>query len=496
MKRTGWKKQHKWFGLIFSFFLLMFCVSGIILNHRHAVAAVNISRKWLPQTYHYRNWNNGLVRGTLECQINGKPAQLLYGTAGIWLTDSAATTFSDFNKGLPEGIDYRNIRNIVQTPSGEKICAGQFALYAYHSPKGWSKIDLPLQEEERLTDLALQGDTLVAAGRSHLYISRPPYTKFEASSLKAPEGYKPQVTLFRTTWTLHSGEAFGVAGKLLVDAIAVIIITLCLTGITSWILPKQIKHNRQRDKDVRTKTRWFKKSVTMHGKAGRWTILFTLFVALTGICLRPPIMIPLVQISTPPIPGTNLDNLNPWNERLRAIRYDHDRNEWLISTTEGFYTLATLQSIPRKEPISPPVSVMGVNVLRQNGTGQWLVGSFSGMYVWDRNTAEIKDYYTHQAPPPNSGAPFGKKAIAGYSDNIAGKARVFEYKNGCGFAPMPPQYATLPISLWNLCVEIHTGRIYTIFGTASIFYIFFAGLVTLWIIMTGYKIRNRHKNKQ
>ena len=34
MNKRKFIQHHKWFGLLISFFLLMFCVSGILLNHR------------------------------------------------------------------------------------------------------------------------------------------------------------------------------------------------------------------------------------------------------------------------------------------------------------------------------------------------------------------------------------------------------------------------------------------------------------------------------
>ena len=36
--KNFWKKYHKWVGLFFSFFILMFCFSGIVLNHRTLLA--------------------------------------------------------------------------------------------------------------------------------------------------------------------------------------------------------------------------------------------------------------------------------------------------------------------------------------------------------------------------------------------------------------------------------------------------------------------------
>jgi hypothetical protein len=53
MKRATWRKHHKWFGLLFAFFLLMFCLSGIVLNHRTWVSDINVSRKWLPASYRF-----------------------------------------------------------------------------------------------------------------------------------------------------------------------------------------------------------------------------------------------------------------------------------------------------------------------------------------------------------------------------------------------------------------------------------------------------------
>ena len=66
MKKGTWRKQHKWLGIGLSFFMLMFCVSGILLNHRSLIKEVNVSRKYLPSRYEFQKWNGGLLRGTLD----------------------------------------------------------------------------------------------------------------------------------------------------------------------------------------------------------------------------------------------------------------------------------------------------------------------------------------------------------------------------------------------------------------------------------------------
>ena len=70
MKRKTWHKYHKWIGIFISFFLLMFCLSGIVLNHRQCFAGINVSRSLLPERYTFKQWNNGLLRGTPRISPN------------------------------------------------------------------------------------------------------------------------------------------------------------------------------------------------------------------------------------------------------------------------------------------------------------------------------------------------------------------------------------------------------------------------------------------
>lgn len=109
--KFGWKAVHKWIGLILTIFLLLFCISGLILNHRSSVIAYSVSRGLLPAGYRIKNFNNAIVKGTLP--LDGGRI-LAYGNAGLWLTDSLFSTATDFNAGLPSGIDSKNIRNVVR----------------------------------------------------------------------------------------------------------------------------------------------------------------------------------------------------------------------------------------------------------------------------------------------------------------------------------------------------------------------------------------------
>ena len=249
---------------------------------------------------------------------------------------------------------------MAQTPDGSLFAAGQFGLYR-NDGKGWESTPLVLFAHERISDLVLKGDTMVVVGRSYLYTSVSPYNEFSRLELKAPEGYDGKVSLFRTVWLMHSGEMFGTVGKLIMDAVAVILIVLCLTGITYWLLPKYIKRIRMSGKTatgsiqlMKSSLNWhdklgryiMKSSLNWHDKLGRYSFIILMFVAFTGWCLRPPVLIALVSFRTPAIPYTVADSDNAWNDRLRMLRYDAEYGDWLLSSSEGIFSLATLRSVP------------------------------------------------------------------------------------------------------------------------------------------------------
>lgn len=483
MKKAAWRKHHKWFGLILSFFIIMFCVSGLVLNHSELFSNVNISRSALPSDYRYKQWNGGLLRGTMRWQKQ----VLIYGNSGIWLTDSTAASVTDFNQGLPHGADFRQIRGMVTTPAGEVFALGQYGFYRLQPNGQWSEEALPREEDEKLSDITTQGDSLIVTGRSHIFLARPPYANFARISLTKAANDDGKVSLFRTIWFLHSGELFGIVGVLLVDSIAIVLIFLTLTGVVYWFLPHLSK---ERGRLLRRKlSAW-------HNHIGKLTIALTLFLCITGWMLRPPALIAIASGKIPPIPFTTMDSNNPWHEKLRTLRYDTNEQEWLLYSSEGFFSLKDLHAQPQALTAQPPVSVMGINAQEKDSQGQWLIGSFYGMFRWNRKQATVTDYFTGRPAEPIRGIPVGKNAVAGFTAHFSKSPIVVDYYHGTPALPMPPRMASLPMSLRNVCIEIHTGRIYTFLGKGTLLYIFLIGLALAWCIWTGWKIRyNNHRTK-
>lgn len=488
-KILTWKKYHRWVGLVMSVFMLVFCVSGIILNHRSLFRECEVSRSLLPLSYHVKNFNNGIVRGTLAI---GGDSVLAYGCAGVWLTDKQAKAWKELNAGLPKGVDNRNVRNMVMTKDGDIWMATQYDIFRLCGTL-WKKTPLA-DNDTRITDIALNKDSskVVILSRDAVFFP-------DRRVLKAPNGYAPKTTLFRTVWKLHSGEFFGLPGKLVVDVVAMVLIVISVTGILIFILPYGIR--RQKRKGAKNIAGSLCKQMTWnqrwHNRLGYFTLVLTLWLAVTGMCLRPPLMIPLVLVQA----NQKVEDDNVWKDKLRAIRWDASAQCWIVSTSDGFVKVdENLQTAPVMvaKDKSPEISPMGINVFEKNGEQEWLVGSFSGMYRWNPQTGIVLDYFTGKPTERKSMRPLSTSVVAGYSkDFLLGKPMVFDYSKGTGSLPMPDVLKGAKMSLWNVALELHVGRCYAPFlGPFSDLFVFVSGLLISLTLLSGYVILRRRKKRK
>lgn len=541
-----WKKYHRWLGLVLSVFMLVFCVSGIILNHREAFSGCEVSRKWLPASYHIKNFNNGVVKGTVvkksaahSLSSENCDSVLAYGCAGVFLTDSRLSTWQDFNAGLPESIDERNVRHVVKAKDGSLWCAALRDVYRYdENSHRWKKVELP-GNEKRIMDVALAKDsmTVVALTRSRLF-TIVPFVQYgeivkigksssetyrvESKIIPAPKKYEPKTTLFKLVWHLHSGEFFGLPGKLVVDAIALVLIVLSITGILLFILPYGIRRAKKLAAKARMKRlgKQFAWNMKWHNKIGYVTIVLTLWIAITGMCLRPPLMVPLVLSKLPQAVG---EDGNVWQDKLRAIRWDAVQGDWLVSTSEGFLRVdEDFSQAPKMLPDDecPKLSPMGVTVWESDGKGGWIVGSFRGIYRWNpvnHSLNQILDYFTGKPSEETSMIPISDNLVCGYSEDfLGGKPLVFDFAKGVEDAkgqavalgndePKTSRNEesmsdliceTAPMSLWNVALELHVGRCYSPFlGPLSDLFVFLSGLLITLVLLSGYIISHRRRKK-
>ncbi|MFY9152081.1 MAG: PepSY-associated TM helix domain-containing protein [Prolixibacteraceae bacterium] len=490
------RKYHKWPGIVITLFVILFSVSGIFMNHRNLISSVDLKRSLLPEEYEYKNWNNGAVKSV--CLISADSA-LVYGNIGIWLSTDGFKTFQDWNTGFPSGIDNRKISKIIQTPEGKLFAGTYFGLFQFsENGKKWQKIELPVGEE-RITDLILKKDELLVQTRSFLLKSTGGNT-FLTIALPEPLGYKKEASLFKTLWLLHSGEIWGDVGKLVVDLFGLAILIISITGLMHFIFPKWLKNRKKKQKETSKLVTARNINLRWHNKLGWIFIPFLIFVTITGMFLRPPLLIPIANSVVFPIPGTVLNSPNPWYDKLRRVLYDEQQNIFVFSTNDGiFFADGDFKEPMRRLMNEPPVSVMGCNVLEKKGQGTYLIGSFNGLFLWNPFSGEVWDYLSgnsYQATEV-AGPPISKDMIDGWFADQSENEFYFDYnhgvlpiRNNSKFSEMNPEVIRKsPISLWNLSLEIHTGRIFeSLIGMLYILYVPLAGICILVVLISGFLI--------
>ena len=489
------KKLHQWPAIIIAFFAIIFALSGIIMNHRQLVSPVDVLRKILPPNYTYKNWNQAAVRGSVQ---TGENETLIYGNIGTWKAKDGFNSFEDFNQGFPKGVDNRKIYSVVQHKN--TLFAGtQMGLYKREAGKGWEKIGLNV--EDRIADLALKNDTLLVLTR-HYLLKSANGADFIQIQLPKPVGYERKTGLFNTFWELHSGELFGLAGKLIVDLLGAVTIFLSVSGLLHFFFPKIISRRKKKAKEVSTYVSAKKTNLHWHNIVGYIFVLFLIINTFSGMHLRPPLLIAIANKQVGIIPGTHMDSPNPWFDKLRRVQWDEDSNRYIFSTSEGFYFAEeTLTKTLEPAFSQPPVSVMGCNVLKPLGNEIYLVGSFSGMFLWNIETGEVADFFTQQryVEPEGMQSPIGAHMAAGL---VEGKESAFwfDYNTGVqriasaagvpslAFPEMPEEIRkSSPMSLWNAALEIHTGRIFEKWiGPFYILIVPLAGICMLIVLISGF----------
>lgn len=498
--KRNWKKTfiklHKVPALSMILFVVLFSISGIIMNHRSLFSSIDISRDYLGSKYQYSNWNKAAIKSSIK--LSGD-SLLIYGNIGVSLSLDNFKTFHDFNNGFGKGADRRKVESMIRSSKGDVYAGTLFGLYKLDDKDKWQHISLPI-EEERIVDIIEANGDLLVMTRSH--IMKADISGFTVLSIPQAETYDGKISLFKTLWQIHSGEILGLPGKLFVDLLAIVLLVMCFTGLVYFLFPKWIKRRRKKKLDVKSEVKFLKQNSKWHNKFGKYTVFFLLVLTLTGMFLRPPLLIIIASNKVPKIPFTHLDNDNSWLDAFRRMQYDKDLDRYLIATTDGvYYSDDKFSSELKKYRNSPPISVMGVNVFECMGNGSYLVGSFSGLFAWNPESNAIINYVTRKyyVPTKRMGPPISNHPVTGYIRDLNNKEYCFEYDYGVRslsgreeFTAMPEKLINTPMSLWNLSLEVHTARIYQyIFGVFYMLIIPIVGIIIMMILISGYLIQRK-----
>lgn len=501
----SYKKLHRWPGLIISFVLLYYGFTGIIMNHRELFSGIDFNRRIMPSNYDYRNWNNAALKGSL---VIGSDSILVYGNIGIWLTDTTFTRYISLNQGFPKGSDNRKIFDIHKTSDGSLYAAAFSGLYGFdRATNSWERFNTD-DRERRFTGIESIGDTVYAVNRSHLFIgeSEGIKTGFRKKELAPQPGYDSKITLFQTIWQIHSGEIFGIPGKVYVDMLGIITIFLSVTGIIWFFAPGWIKKRIKRNRNAASLVKTGKWSLRWHNKIGAWTFPLLILLFLTGMFLRPPLLIAIGDSRVLPIKHSHLDQPNPWYDKLRDLLYDPGRNKLFLATSEGIYMMDPSVLKPEAPVSQPPVSVMGITVFENYHGGNFLIGSFSGLFIWNPERTEILDFIRGEPyREPGMGRPVGDYKVTGMITDTRSKRYLVDYSTGImplhhnNFFPGMPEniIRESKISLWSVCLEIHTGRIFeNITGGFYILIVPLAGITGIIVVFSGYMVWRRKFRKK
>ena len=256
-----------------------------------------------------------------------------------------------------------------------------------------------------------------------------------------------------------------------------------------------IKRRKKKQKPVKPLARATKKNLRWHNVVGYIFVLFLLINTFTGMHLRPPLLIAIATKEMGIIPGTHLDSPNPWFDKLRRVHWDKENEIYIFSTSEGFYFAdEKFSGKLQLAPSQPPVSIMGCNIFKPLNGDNFLVGSFSGLFIWNIRNGSVTNYITGKpyVPPTGMTSPIGADMAAGLVEGT-NSAFWFDYNHGAislthdNFTEMPQEILDAsPMSLWNVSLEVHTGRIFEhLLGPFYILYVPIAGICLLIVLISG-----------
>ena len=493
------RSWHKYLSLSFGIIIFFYALSGIILNHRSLFANITINRNYLPSNYLLRNWSQATVRSKINLNKNER---LIFGTIGVWKTDLKYNTFTDFNQGLPTGIDYKKSFDLKKTSKGTLFLATENGIYAraLHHDK-WSKLPTDSISNQRIYSLQEIDGSLFFMNRNSMFSINLDFEErfnstaildniiIQSHHLIPPKEYNNDLSLFRTLWFIHSGEIFGPIGKFFVDVLSILMMILIFTGFF-FIFYKYFKRKKLLKKNLTSLKVTLR---TLHLRLGSWlAILFTI-LAITGSFLRPPFLILISDIEIPKIPGTHFSNDNIWFEKLRGFYYDSDDNSFYIFTGKGeiLHTANLVRPLKKLHNL-PPISIMGMNHFSKLTSNQFLIGSFSGLFIWNKNTGSSINFFTKQrfVKPKRASSPVSDYLVTGFftEGNVS---HYFDFSKGSTTLNkgIMPNYIKekSPMSLWTLALEIHTGRFLSQYlGPFFLLYVPFSGLVLTIILFVGF----------
>ncbi|MCG8476022.1 MAG: PepSY domain-containing protein [Cytophagales bacterium] len=508
-RKKGWAKRlyqfskatHKYIGIGLSVFLLWMSASGIILNHPDWFASFGVHKSLVPGEYHPQHWNRGTMN---QAAFIGQDTVIFGGKQGVWMSTDGGKSFrSVMSEAFSSSPYFKKTNALLYLKEKQTLMVGTFGgLWAFHLPSlAWRKINLS-EAHPHIVKLLRRNDQLLAFSKSHVYGAEISGFNFKKLSMK--QAPRESMDLITYTFALHSGWLWGMPGRLVYDLVSLVLIFLTVTAL--YITFRKTKKKKPKPK---RSNKLLAFCIRQHTKIGVWVLAFLLVIGATGIFMRPPLLIALVngEVPTAWVPGYMLEN--PWYHSIRNAVYDGKNDRIIIDTTEGLYAgKADLSEEFRPVSWDVNIFVMGASVMEQQSNGRFLVGSFYGLFDYKEGEPFAQDVLTKKKVEPYKSmerpSQFMTTAYFQTPDSV-------RYLNTYGMGIIPidrPKDRTLfpmpeeirdnyRMPLWNYMFELHNARLLRpVFGKWVILFIPLTGLLFLFICFSGlyeYLYRNRKK---
>lgn len=473
---------HRYLGLLLLVYLVLEGATGILLNHPRWIASWSVPRWMVPPSYRIDDWNRGALR-TMVFSATDPSLGFLAGTEGVWKTADGGRTFQPMTSGYPTSRADRRTNHVLLLENGgpaRLLAATRGGLFTCTlDDETWNPVALGPEAEE-VRKVLLAGDRLIAVTASHVYASAAAKLRFQPVPLTRVAGSEGEaerkLTLTKLAFALHSGEIWGLPGRLLIDAVGLLLVFLSVSAMYMWYFPRAKRwFPRKRPGAARwqgAQRRAFQWLWRYHIDIGLWTAAFLVLIAATALFMPPSPLVSLsVRTAVPPQywPGPLPED--PWHESIGNAAYDPSADEIVLEAWGALWRgPANLSGPFAKDAAAPPFGGMGTNVMEFTRDGSLVVGSFSGLYECRPGGGPVVDLKTGQARVPGRGRrSAGGWKVTGYFETPSGERFAVTHDDGIveidgaqrnGRFSMPAATALgHRMPLWNFLFEVHNGRI-------------------------------------
>lgn len=485
---------HRWVGLALVAYLGWMGGSGVLLNHPGLISGISVPEWMVPPQYRIADWSRGALRSLMP--VEGREGRFVAaGRLGVWLSDDGGRSFVELNEGL--GSLYRRNAQQVLSLTGDSgpvlLAATRGGLFQREEDDAaWRRV--PLGDKRPVVKVVGVGDRLLAFTDSGVFASPAPPADLEFAPITLTRASTAsEVSMIDALFALHSGEAWGLPGQLVYDLVGVVLVILSFSALVTWLYRK-VRHRLGR---VRSRIRGAVRGlVRYHLDLGIWSAVFLLVIGVSGMFMRPPLLVLAAGETIPRWVYPGLTPRNPWHHRIQNATYDEAGERLLIQANDGVWEgPPNLDGTFRRVILPAPIFAMGATVFEAREDGSLDVGSFAGLYRVDAAQKTTDLLATGLAEGRSRMRP-GRHLVTGFVRLPTGESVVNTHRqgvldlNGAGAGdrlPMPDlEGASAGMPLWNFLFELHNGRIFRdLIGPSYVFVVPLGGFLLVLLTLTG-----------